>query len=68
MPRITDDAIYCGLISTLDSYGNQVELAVYQDTGSNGLFAIDSSFIEQEEPETIPSPFNKDTDLKLIGD
>ena len=68
MPRITDDAHYCGCVTVTDSYGEQVELAVYQDTGSCGMFAIDASFIEQEEPETVPSPFNKDTDLKLIGD
>jgi len=68
MPRITDKAIFCQEVEATDIYGNEVKLAVYFDTSSCGVFAIDSSFIEQEEPETVPSPFNQNTDLELTGD
>jgi hypothetical protein len=68
MPRITDKAIFCQEVDATDIYGNHVKLAVYFDTGSCGVFAIDSSYIEQEEPQLIPSPFNDDVDLELTGD
>ena len=68
MPLSTDDAVFCQEVTVTDSYGNKVQLAVYQDKGTNGMFGIDASFIEQEEPETIPSPFNEYIHLKLTGD
>ena len=68
MPVMTDDAVFCQEVTVTDSYGNEVQLAVYQDKGTNGVFAIDSSFVEQEEPETVPSPFNEHVHLNLIGD
>lgn len=68
MPLTTDDAVFCQEVTVTDSHGIKVQLAVYQDTSTNGVFAVDSTFIEQEEPETIPSPFNEYAHLKLIGD
>lgn len=47
--------------------GNIIGLSVYKDEASEGMFAIDSSFISEFELTTINSPFNKGK-LKLIGD
>jgi hypothetical protein len=66
MPRMTDEAIHCEDITVNDAYGNPVEMSVFHDKGSNGLFAVDSSFLDQEEPEVIPSPFNAEIDLILV--
>ena len=68
MAKNIDTAVWCGAVTVTDSYGEQVELAVYQDKGSNGVFAVDASFIEQEEPDKIPSPFDENTELELTGD
>jgi len=44
--------------------GSDVHIEIYKDVESGGLFAIDSSFIEQISHE-IPSPFNSNTALIL---
>lgn len=46
-----------------------VELEVYKDEESGGLFAIDSSYLDQvllKKGDGIPSPFNKSKILHLI--
>ncbi len=45
-----------------------VAVAIYKDMQSGGMIGLDSSWVEQEEPETIPSPFNLGMTLNLIGD
>jgi hypothetical protein len=42
-----------------------VHLAVYKDPESKGMFAVDSSFIEQTERSMIPSPFDHNTVFSL---
>ena len=48
-----------------------VEMSVFKHNQSGGMFAIDSSFIEQEFDDDvdpiISDPFNKGMALKLIG-
>lgn len=66
--KILKNAVFCQEVSVKDTYGNDIQLAVYQDECTNGVFAIDSSFVEQVEPETIPSPFMDNVELKLVGD
>lgn len=41
-----------------------IELEVHKDPESGALLAVDSSFLDQVE-DTIPSPFNADTRLRL---
>jgi len=42
-----------------------VHLAVYKDPESHGMFAVDSSYIEQTDSLTISSPFNANTVFSL---
>jgi len=46
--------------------GAPVPLAVYREAGG-GMFAIDSSYVEQMEPATVPSVFENGRVL-LEGD
>ena len=66
--KILKNAVFCQEVSAKDTYGNDIKLAVYQDECTNGVFAIDSSFVEQVEPDTVPSPFMDNVTLKLIED
>jgi hypothetical protein len=60
------NAIFIETITINDPDTNApVELEVYKDEGSGGIFAIDSSYLEQVENE-IPSPFKQLHMLKLI--
>jgi len=68
MPKIIDKAVFCNTVKTTDCYGNEVEVAIYLDISSCGVFGIDASFIEQEEPTHVPSPFDNATVLELTGD
>lgn len=47
--------------------GLEVEVCLYKDMSTGGIFGIDSSFIASEEPETVKSPF-ADVVLTLVGD
>ena len=66
-------ANYVTLIVVKDNEGNEVELGVYQHE-NGGVFAIDSSYLEQvcdEEDDKfiIPDPFaTKFVKLHLLGD
>ena len=44
--------------------GGEVAMEVWKDPESGGMFAVDSSFLEQDTDE-IPSPFNAGTILVL---
>ncbi len=44
--------------------GDSVELEVWKDPVSGGLFALDATFLDQVA-ETIPSPFNPHSILRL---
>lgn len=63
-------AFFIQTISIIDpDTGAPVELEVYKDEASAGLFAIDSSYLEQvlvKKGDGIPSPFNKSTIVELI--
>ena len=47
--------------------GLEVEVCMYKDMSTGGIFGIDGSFIVSEEPETVKSPF-ADVVLTLVGD
>jgi hypothetical protein len=64
----TYEAAYCQSVTVKDTTGNEVELMVYQDRTSGGVFAIDASFILDLEIKTVISPFNKSQVLTLVGD
>ena len=49
-----------------DSKG-EVIVEIYKDPVSDGMFGVDSSFIEQVD-NIVPSPFNKNVQLKLDED
>jgi len=63
-------AFYIETIKVIDPDTHaQVELEVYKDEESGGLFAIDASYLEQvllKMSDGIPSPFNKSQMLQLI--
>jgi len=66
-------AKYVNQISVIDpDTKGEVELAVYKHINSGGMFAIDSSFIDQifdeDEKVIISDPFNKGRKLELIED
>ena len=39
--------------------GNPIEVEIHQDPASNGIFGVESSFLDQNEVETIREPFNE---------
>lgn len=43
-----------------------VELSVYKDSTSGGMFGIDSSFVDQMDLEHVTSPFNPEYTLELV--
>jgi hypothetical protein len=45
--------------------GGKVELEVWKDPTSGGIFALDSSFLDQVE-DSIVSPFNPSVTLELF--
>lgn len=51
--------------------GGDVAIAVFKHNQSGGMFAIDSSFIEQctddEEPAMVADPFNNNALVELEG-
>lgn len=64
----TATAQYVCNVTVIDPQtGLPVEVAMYKDMSTNGIFGIDASFIEQEEPEQVKSPFS-DQMLQLKGD
>lgn len=40
-----------------DGFGGDTELTVLLDPLANGVFAIETSFLEQEDIEEVKSPF-----------
>ena len=61
------NANFIETITVIDPDTNApVELEVYKDEQSGGLFAIDSSYLDQVVDNEIPSPFNKYYMLKLV--
>lgn len=68
---IMNTAKFVNEITVIDpDNGNDVDLAIFKDKYSNGMFAIDISFLEQEfeddEDPIIADPFNKGRAIKLI--
>jgi len=58
-------ARFAGDISVMDpETGDEVELVVFKDPISGGMFAIDFTYLDQIEPDSIPSPF--DPTVRLI--
>jgi len=51
--------------------GGDVALAVFKHNQAGGMFAVDSSFIDQctdeDEPAMIADPFNNDALVELEG-
>jgi hypothetical protein len=66
--RFTADEITNFTVKDPDTDDN-IEMVLFKHNQSNGLFAIDSSFLEQcfddEEDVIINDPFNKDSEVKL---
>lgn len=67
------NAFFVETITVTDPDTNApVEMEVYKDEASGGLFAIDSSYLSQvvgssdHAKDEIPSPFNKFKMIKLI--
>jgi hypothetical protein len=44
--------------------GNEVEIEIWKDPESDGLFGVDASFCDQVN-HVVPSPFNEGTLLEL---
>jgi len=58
-------AKFVKIINVIDpDTGGYVELEVWKDPTSGGLFALDSSFLDQVE-DSIVSPFNPTVTLEL---
>lgn len=55
------------IVVTDPDTGLEVELCIYKDMSTEGIFGVDASYIEQMEPETINSPFS-DAVLTFVGD
>lgn len=45
-----------------------VQVSIYKDMTSGGMFGLDSSYVEQEELEEIKNPFNPKMKLTLQED
>ena len=49
--------------------GGEVNVEIYKDSQSDGMFGIDSSFVEQvfdeDEPVLLPSLFNENNTIEL---
>ena len=65
---MNNKADYLKAITVEDKNDNDVELMIYQDRSSNGVFAVDASFIIDLDIHRIISPFNKSQVLTLVGD
>jgi len=58
---------YITEVSVLDPDSQHtIQVAIYKDLASGAMFGLDSSFVEQVDPDSIPSPFNKDGTLTLL--
>lgn len=44
-----------------------VTLAVFKDSRTGGMLAIDASFLDQDDTDVVPSPFYEDVKLRLTG-
>jgi len=67
----TTTATFVQQITVIDPETNApVQLSVYKHDSSNGMFAIDSSFIEQnfedDETPTVADPFTNNAIVELI--
>ena len=61
-------AEYMAEVDVEDKNGLTQTIAVYMDTSAGAPFALDASWIEQEEPKSIESPYNKGVILDFQGD
>lgn len=69
MPRRMSDAKYVGEITVQDPDSKlPVELTIYKDELSGGMFGVDSSWIDQCDESVLPSLFNEGYYVTLIGD
>jgi hypothetical protein len=65
--KMNTRAKYITEVSVLDPDSQHtIQVAIYKDLASGAMFGLDSSFVEQVDPDTIPSPFNKDGTLTLL--
>lgn len=65
MPEIFD-AIFIQEITVIDpETKGDVQVEMWKDPVSGGIFGIDSSFLESEDIKVIASPFNRSTQLRL---
>jgi len=62
--EITTIAQFVKVIEVTDLEGVQQELEIWFDPEAKGLFAVESSFLDQTS-DTVRSPYNKDTALVL---
>jgi hypothetical protein len=45
--------------------GGDVVVEIWKDTESGGIFGVEAEFLDQEQPESISSPFNAGTYLVI---
>jgi len=61
------NAKFVGEVTVIDPDSKlPVEIAIYKEE-AGGMFGVDSSFIQSEEPNTVPSVFGNGQ-VALIGD
>lgn len=62
------DANYITDVKVIDPDSKlEVTLAVFKDTRTGGMLAIDASFLDHDDTDTVPSPFHDDVILRLKG-
>lgn len=66
---MTREAVFVTELTVTDpDYDAPVEIAVYKDKSSGGMFAIDSSYLlSLDDDEPVIEPFNE-THVMLVGD
>jgi hypothetical protein len=58
-------AIYAGEVTVKDpETGNEVEMEIWKDPETGGMFGVDSTFLDQVR-DYVPSPFDSSVMLKL---
>jgi len=66
-PAVVNASFITQIVVTDPDTGARVEMEVWKDPTSGGLFAIDASFLD-DVTEEIPSPFNPHVSLHLWED
>lgn len=65
MPKLIE-AIFIQEIKVIDpETKGEVEVEIWKDPVSGGIFGLDASFLEQITEQVIPSPFDRKIKLRL---